>query len=342
MIAVVAFIAVVVGSIAWFMSNNKVGGTGASIQASGGEYDIAAVGEDVSSTKGQYDKLLDSETGEPTTVEAQSYIATNDSKPSITWAITEGTNMKNMQNSESGLEPGSYGSMTFYIIPHKSGQLDVKLDLTLTGYTYKGDKEPVSSGDITKTGPRVQQLLEGHILLFAGYDNSRNAYSGWISDDADAWSLSLDDKNSITLSRNGSGDIIWSAEKIEKDKAYPVTIYWIWPEILESYLKKADNISRHPSLFPDDSSAENADDPGALPVGLYATMCKTGSGSTFNRYFRWENEAAFEESVTSEKLANMRENMNPAIYGEMSAYYNLADQYLGENVRYVKLKLETR
>ena len=98
-------------------------------------------------------------------------------------------------------------------------------------------------------------------------------------------------------------------------------------------------------MFPNDSSAENAenaDDPGTLPKNLYTTMCKTGSGSTFNRYFRWENEAAFEESVTSEKLANMRENMNPAIYGEMSAYYNLADQYLGENVRYVKLKLETR
>lgn len=341
-IAVVAFIAVVVGSIAWFMSNNKVGGTGASIQASGGEYDIAAVGEDVSSTKGQYDKLLDSKPGEPTTVEAQSYIATNDNKPSITWAITEGTNMKNMQNTESGLEPGSCGSMTFYIIPHKSGQLDVKLDLTLTGYTYKGDKEPVSSDGITKIDPKVQQLLEGHILLFAGYDKSMNAYSGWISDDADAWSLSLDAENNITLSRNGSGDIIWSAEKIEKDKAYPVTIYWIWPEILESYLKKADNISRHPSLFPNDSSAENTDDPGALPKDLYTTMCKTGSGSTFNRYFRWENEEVFEKSVTSEKLANMRKNMNPAIYGEMSAYYNLADQYLGENVRYVKLKLETR
>lgn len=341
-IAVVAFIAVVVGSIAWFMSNNKVGGTGASIQASGGEYDIAAVGVDAQSTIGRYDELLDSKPGEPTTVEAQSYIATNDNKTSITWAITEGTNMKNMQNTESGLEPGSCGSMTFYIIPHKNGQLDVKLDLTLTGYTYKGDKEPVSSGDITKTdpiGPKMQQLLEGHILLFAGYDKSRNAYSGWISDDADAWSLSLDAENNITLSRNDSGDIIWSAEKIEKDKAYPVTIYWIWPEILESYLKKADNKSRHPSLFPNDSSA---DDPGALPGDLYATMCKISSGSTFNRYFRWENEAAFKESVTPEKLANMRENMNPAIYGEMSSYYNLADQYLGENVRYVKLKLETR
>ncbi len=340
-IAVVAFIAVVVGSIAWFMSNNKVSGTGASIQASGGEYDIAAVGVDVQSTKGQYDKLLDSEPGEPTTAQAQSYIATNDNKPSITWAITDGTNMKNMRNTESGLEPGSCGSMTFYIIPHKSGQLDVKLDLTLTGYAYKGDKEPLSSGDITKTGPKVQQLLEGHILLFAGYDKSSNAYSGWISDDADAWSLSLDDNN-ITLSRNDSGDIIWSAEKIEKDNAYPVTIYWIWPEILESYLKKADNIRRYPSLFPKDSSAENEDDSGALPKNLYATMCKTDSALTFNRYFRWENEAAFKESVTPEKLANMRENMNPAIYGDMSAYYNLADQYLGENVRYVKLKLETR
>lgn len=95
-------------------------------------------------------------------------------------------------------------------------------------------------------------------------------------------------------------------------------------------------------MFPKDSSAENEDDPGTLPKNLYTTMCTTSSGSTFNRYFRWENEAAFKESVTPEKLANMRENMNPAIYGEMSAYYNLADQYLGENVRYVKLKLETR
>lgn len=40
--------------------------------------------------------------------------------------------------TDQGIEPGSSGSMTFYIISHKDGPLSVKLNLTLTGYQVEG------------------------------------------------------------------------------------------------------------------------------------------------------------------------------------------------------------
>ena len=86
----------------------------------------------------------------------------------------------------------------------------------------------------------------------------------------------------------------------------------------------------------------NSSDPEALPDQLYKTMCEEKTSVTFNRYFRWENISEFREAVTPEKLANLRKSFNPVIYGTIAAYYNSADQYLGENVRYVKLKLDTR
>ena len=341
LVVTAAAIAVIVGTIAWFMANDKVGGTGTKIRASGSVYDLAAEGTDVADTKGRYDGLLDTASGDPVTLNGVSYIATNDDKNSITWAITSGTNMRNEQDTGRGIEPGSAGSMTFYIIPHKDGPLSVQLELSLIGYS--GDETAVNSGELTKIGPSLQQLLEGHLLLFAGYDPDKNTYKGWISEDASIWTLSLDSENTIFLTRDESGRIVWTAEKVEKDTAYPVTIYWIWPEMLESYLMKPGTYTgKRPLLFPGDTDTEHSSDPETLPDQLYKTMCEEKTSVTFNRYFRWENISEFREDVTPEKLANLRKSFNPVIYGTIAAYYNSADQYLGENVRYVKLKLDTR
>ena len=40
----------------------------------------------------------------------------------------------------TGIEPGSYGKMTFYIIPNKDGPLKVTLELVLAGYQGGGEK----------------------------------------------------------------------------------------------------------------------------------------------------------------------------------------------------------
>lgn len=63
--------------------------------------------------------------------------------------------------------------------------------------------------------------------------------------------MSLTVTDNSSLSQKGNGELIWSIQNAEAEKAYPVKIYWIWPELLESYLlKKESYTGTRPLLFP--------------------------------------------------------------------------------------------
>ena len=148
----------------------------------------------------------------------------------------------------------------------------------------------------------------------------------------------------ISLSRKENGELEWKIDHAKAGKAYAVTLYWIWPEMLESYLMSAQTYTgKRPLLFPEDLSDSADRWQNVLPADLFKTMCRTGDGSAFsNRYFLWEDENDFGETVTPEVLSQLRRYFNPAVYRAAANYYDAADQYLGGNIQYVKLKLEAR
>ena len=349
-IVVAAFIVMIVVSIAWFVRNTRVAATGAAIRPADMPFDLAAAGTEsnASTDRGMYDELLTVSPGASREIKGKKYWSTDGSHTSICWAVTPESNMNNTgeDGKPTGIEPGSYGKMTFYIIPNKNGPLKVTLDLVLTGYQIADDKkneENVTQNDLTEvTDPSLQQLLEGHILLFAGYNEKAGCYKGWISRDAGEWSMRPGSETEAAVLESKSGKLTWNNTNAKKDTAYPVTIYWIWPERLESYLRKADGYSgKNPLLFPENpSSEENA--LSALPENLFATMSKVEKNSSSNRYFRWEDSAKFQENVTKDTLSQIREKFNPALYSMVAAYYDSADQYLGKNVQYVQLKLDAQ
>lgn len=349
-IVVAAFIVMIVVSIAWFVSNTRVDATGVAIRPADMPFDLAAAGTEssVSADRGMYDELLTVSPGASREIKGKKYWSTDGSHTSIGWAVTPESNMNNTgeDGKPTGIEPGSYGKMIFYIIPNKDGPLKVTLELVLAGYQIADDKknaENVTKNDLTEvTDPSLQQLLEGHILLFAGYNEKAGCYKGWISRDAGVWRMSLGSGTEAAVLEVKSGKLTWNNTDAQKDTAYPVTIYWIWPERLESYLRKADGYSgKNPLLFPENlSSEENA--LLALPENLFATMSKVEKNSSSNRYFRWEDSAKFQENVTKDTLSQIREKFNPALYSMVAAYYDSADQYLGKNVQYVQLKLDAQ
>lgn len=349
-IVVAAFIVMIVVSIAWFVSNTRVDATGVAIRPADMPFDLAAAGTEsnASADRGMYDELLTVSPGASREIDGKKYWSTDGSHTSICWAVTPESNMNNTgeDGKPTGIEPGSYGKMTFYIIPNKNGPLKVTLDLVLTGYQIADDKkneENVTQNDLTEvTDPSLQQLLEGHILLFAGYNEKAGCYKGWISRDAGVWRMSLGSGTEAAVLESKSGKLTWNNTNAQKDTAYPVTIYWIWPERLESYLRKADGYSgKNPLLFPEDRSSEDKA-LSALPENLFETMGKVEQNSSSNRYFRWEDSAKFQENVTKDTLSQIREKFNPALYSMVAAYYDSADQYLGKNVQYVQLKLDAQ
>jgi hypothetical protein len=361
-IVIAAAIVMIALSIAWFVSNTKVDATGVQIRAAGSEFDLAAEAKpDVQSATGTYDNLLDVLPGATLSIGDKKFRYTGEGKTSISWAITDDSNMQN--NKDLGIEPGSSGKLTFYIISHKDGPLSVNINLIFTGYHVEGwnstaaantAEMAVKSSDLKELDEPTQQLLEGHVLFFAGYDEKSNSYKAWISDDAESWNMTLENtcikasnagndtesSKAALLTRNEDGSLTWKIDQAVKEAAYPVTLYWVWPEMLESYLGKEQN-TRYPLLFPKDSS--DTDKLCTLPSKLFATMRATGNGDIkSNRYFRWEDKETFSTTVTVDKLSQMRNKYNPAVYGAIAAYYNLADQYLGRNVQYAKLTLDAQ
>lgn len=349
-IVVAAFIVMIVASIAWFVSNTRVDATGVAIQPADMPFDLAAAGTEsnASADQGIYDELLTVSLGASREIEGKKYWSTDGSHTSICWAVTPESNMNNTgeDGKPTGIEPGSYGKMTFYIIPNKDGSLKVTLDLVLTGYQIADNKKNeanVTQNDLTEvTDPSLLQLLEGHVLLFAGYNEKAGCYKGWISRDAGEWSMRLGSETEAAVLESKSGKLTWNNTNAKKDTAYPVTIYWIWPERLESYLRKADGYSgKNPLLFSEDPSSEqNA--LSALPENLFETMGEVEENSSSNRYFRWEDSEKFQENVTKDTLSQIREKFNPALYSMVAAYYDSADQYLGKNVQYVQLELDAQ
>ena len=77
--------------------------------------------------------------------------------------------------------------LTFYIISHKDGPLSVKINLTFTGYHVEGwnstaatntAERVVKKSDLKELDEPTQQLLEGHVLFFAGYDGKLKFVQG--------------------------------------------------------------------------------------------------------------------------------------------------------------------
>ena len=127
-IVIAAAIVMIAVSIAWFVSNTKVDATGVQIRAAGSEFDLAAEAKkDVESTTGAYDNLLSVSPGAKLSIGNKKFGYTGEGKTSISWAITDDSNMQN--NKDLGIEPGSSGKLTFYIISHKDGPLSVNINL---------------------------------------------------------------------------------------------------------------------------------------------------------------------------------------------------------------------
>lgn len=329
-------------SVAWFANNRQVQANEMTIQPSAEGFEIASAGsKGIYNINGIMSEGFTSPLETFTTFDGNTLngFKTSGENASISWAVNDSSNMGNLdKNSESYLVPGSMGSMKFYIIPGSSGELTVNLQLTLQGLKENQN----NTGAYIDVDETSQNLLKHHLLLFAGKEN--NSYNHWISTDSDGWGKQADGtwtgidlvythnehnataKLSYDPSKN---NIEWCGSNLIENKAYPVTIYWIWPEVLGQFIF-ADARNNQPALFP------------VLPNKLFNNMVKTEGYNLCNDYMIWnDSKEGFESEVTLDLLISLRGGAgNMSVYQKISVYYNRADQYIGENIRYVRLTLD--
>ena len=261
---------------------------------------------------GLYDTFLDN------TISGYGSGTTTANSAGIKWRLTADTSeMHNLytgsgtadlreitrrDSSDYGLKPGDSGTLTFAIVPNSSDDINVKLNLSFTGYAatfalqddvYYKTNDPLT----VVTDTTVNHFLSSHIFFF--YKDSNNKKHIITSD-------------GFTVSVSGRTE---------------VTLYWVWPATLQEILNaNIDNLNdtdaskevkrlffEHPDYF----------------------LKKTGTESFSDITVLHNDDAVIEDAAIDAVIGNV----SGRNYTEYGSKYNDADQSIGDHVNYILVEL---
>ncbi len=299
--AVSAFIALISVTVAWFAANANVGSSGMQVRLAGAKYELASEG-----VPGLY--YIPGDTGESVTIDGKTLYKTSDANTAITWMVGADSNLNNAAGGPGTLQPGAKGKITFYILPREDNDEEFTVEISLSRLLYSRSEEATDleimvSGTQEsttayleelpeETEQEVKQLLEGHLLFFTSYEEPY--YSGWIASD--------------TLEVAVSGT-----------KPVPVTIYWVWPYVLD----------------------------WLVDTGTTATLCDSSlQGGDYQMILQdiQENPSRYlRKSSLETKQENVFDPDN--ITEEFETYswkYNRGDEFIGTHVQYLFIEIQAQ
>lgn len=209
-LALAALGVIVFACYAWFVSNNSVTGKISSVLLNGDSFELASVG----TAGGVWDEKIPDYAQlapEEWTHEGKTYYSTSGSKNTVLWKLTPNSNLKNYPEGEAqqatGIQPGTEGSITFYVIPKMNG--DIKLEFQIELLPFQQSNDPAASPVLVENNSDLDNLLKGHFLFYLGENDSRQ----WVPCDTGKFEIEF--------------------KKCEADTPIPVTLSWKWPLLLQ-------------------------------------------------------------------------------------------------------------
>lgn len=336
-IAIVALIVIIALCIAWFVSNTRVKGTGATVSA-----DMKNVELKTHGSAGIHDdllkKIMDQEnpTGSSWYQKiTNSFLETSPDKYSVNWLLNDQSNVGNYSNKrtdwedywkdskhkreDQAIEPGSSGRLQFSVVPKTAGNITLNMQLSLIPYKYQ-DNNINEVDDTTKT------FTSGHILFFLEKSESSNVGN------ASATNLIWLKDGSFTL----------NIPDAQKGTEYSYTLYWCWPQnFAEFTLVEGDEFlnGRKPIL----STYANGK---AMRKAIAYEDSQESMVNHPQRYF-YSNLTQLPLPVGQtelSKIQDMQTNFSNEetkdAFVALSSYYNQADQYIGSHANCLRVKLE--
>ena len=290
-------------SFGWFTNNKETSGDMAALKATDADFELAAVGE-----SGIYDDYLTAADGiSRSNISTGSLfgrispVSTGSGRASVKWVMSDDSNFGNSSKSGTGIQPGSSGMLTFYVIPNRDlEQLDLTFSLDTVLYTSAAQPNKDNTDCIIDAGEPEAELVKGHILFFRSYDEKTGLYSDMITDTFD-----------------------FSRQNVKTDTAYRQDIYWVWPYMAAQLILPQDDIgfvgNDHSKLISDEDTA-----------ALKKDMAKNPG-----RYFA---DSDGDISISEDEL-NSITGVNSDQYITVNAYWNEADQKIGKKVGYIELQV---
>lgn len=298
--ALSALVVMVGFCIAWFVSNNRVNATGMNITAASAvSFELASKG-----------KRQDAEQNHLKNETDQTIL--QEGKPYLDVYYTGFSNLAWRLDENVMLMPGASGKLTFYIVPRKDNLKNAKLTFTLKAY-----KDDATTGRaVVSDDIQLQNLVMGHILFFQNR-NADGSYESWIAPGVNGDYLSNNAEYSFEVSpENG----------FEKDKPYPVTLYWVWPNYIRNYVYTNQN----GALFTNANSADYT------KLVTFLNTENFQSNTTEQKYSKiFYVKSGSSTTTTNPVSGEISSSMTDAVLNECNECYNNADQYIGKNARYL-------
>lgn len=334
LIAVIAF-----SSIAWFASNKNVAGNGMSVTVAGVDYIISVDAYDLSGVSPSTDAANDYRafteyypimTGELQTQEYNLSALNTSSADSIRWCLKEGNPV---YTDHTGLRPGSYGVLTFYVEPVDAQSFSgatLHFDLSVIPYanvestrinSQTGKEETYISG-VTRIASTedAYKFLNSHLIFFE--ENNNGIYSKMIDKDA-GFSRAIDSSQFV----NGKQEI---------------DVYWIWPNTFSQMVLFAgtSDLNDDPMFASTQTATESYTNwqSNLTTTGTPVDRMKNCIIANYDGFFKditfsGETDALRKADVNS-KMSDLTNNIILFNTG-----YNNADQIIGTDVRSVMVEL---
>ena len=329
-IAIVALIVIIALCIAWFVSNTRVKGTGATVSADMKNVELKTYG-----SAGIHDDLLKRIMDQENPTESSWYqkltnaLETSPDKYSVNWLLSDQSNVGNYSNKQLdwedsnnkredyAIEPGSNGRLQFSVVPKTAGNITLNMQLSLIPYKYQ-DNKLEEAAETTKT------FTSGHILFFL--EESSNAGN----------------KSATNLEWISNGSFTLKIPNAQKDTEYSYTLYWCWPQNFAEFTLAEGNefLNGRKPILSTYKNGETVRNEIAYADVQYSMVNRP------QRYF-YSNLTQLplpKEQPELSKIQYMQTNFSDEetkdAFVALSSYYNQADQYIGSHANCLRVKLE--
>lgn len=256
LLALAALGVIVIACYAWFVRNTTVSGALGSISAESSTFELASVG-----TAGAFDSRLpeaEKIEGDPWQYSSSTGTITSGTKESILWRIDQSSSHLGNDSNSTGIEPGSSGTLQFYVVPKRPGDLELTFTIEMIPLAVASENNeftPINNDAATN-------FLKGHLLLHYQVKNGQET----LLDPTNAsFGLTLNDLTS------------------DSDPVL-ISLKWHWPFLLEDAVldsKVTQIITDNPSYYFYDGNA---------PLTEEVTLPGTNDPE-FRRYSNYYNNA---------------------------------------------------
>ena len=197
-LALAALGVIVFACYAWFANNTSVTGQVGAVRLNGSRFELASVG-----SEGTQDKNLPQEyqvAGNEWEIDNKNGTIT-DSTNTILWRVSDSSNLGNASGG-SGIEPGSEGTLQFYVVPQGVDSLSLTCTLEIIPLIIQEEKFVPIDNDV------ADNFLKGHLLV--RYKKGGDSTSTLIDPTSGSFALEV----------KGTSPVL-------------VSLDWSWPYLLE-------------------------------------------------------------------------------------------------------------